>query len=276
LRDATACLAAVGVAEPRLDARLLLAEALGVDAAVVFGWPERRLSAVERDRFAGFLERRARREPVSRILGRREFWSLQFRVVPATLDPRPDSETLVEAALAELPDPAAPLRVVDFGTGTGCLLLAFLSERPNATGIGVDLAPAALACARANAEALGLGARARFVASDWGAAVAGTADIILANPPYIEAGAIAGLDPEVALYDPARALDGGVDGIEAYRALAAEAARLLAPCGRVFLELGQAQAAPVAALLAARGLAVRAVHRDLAGVERCLVAGRSP
>jgi release factor glutamine methyltransferase len=276
LRAAAARLAASGVPEPRLDARLLLAEALGAEPAAVFGWPERRLGAAERERFAGLVERRARREPVSRILGRREFWSLPFRVVPATLDPRPDSETLVEAALAEFADVSAPLRVLDFGTGTGCLLLAFLSERPSATGIGVDLAPAALACARANAAALGLGGRARFVASDWDAALAGTADVILANPPYIEAGAIAALDPEVALHDPRRALDGGADGLDAYRALAVGTARLLAPEGQAFLELGQGQAAAVAALMTAAGLAVRAIRRDLAGEERCLVVSRSP
>jgi release factor glutamine methyltransferase len=263
------------VPDTRSDARLLLAAALDVEPAVVFGSPERRLSPDEGARFDVLVRRRAAREPVARILGRREFWSLSFRVSPATLDPRPDSETLVEAALADVGDRAAPLRIVDFGTGTGCLLLALLSELPKASGIGIDRSPDALACAAANAAALGLADRGRFVASDWGTALAGPADVILANPPYIERGAIAGLDPEVARYDPATALDGGADGLDAYRALAEEVARLLAPGGRGYLELGDGQSAAAARIMAGAGLRICGTRRDLAGVERCLLVERS-
>jgi release factor glutamine methyltransferase len=275
LQDATSRLADAGVADPRRDARLLLAAVLDVESGVLLGWPERRLDGDESARFQDFVRRRAEREPVARIRGSREFWSLPFQVTPATLDPRPDSETLIEAALADFPDLAAPLRVIDFGTGTGCLLLSFLAERRVARGIGVDRSPAALACAAANAAALSLADRASFVASDWGAALRGDADVILANPPYIESAAIAGLEPEVARYEPVGALDGGADGLDAYRKLAFETGRLLAPLGRAYFELGAGQAPSVARIMARAGLAIRGTRRDLAGVERCLLVERS-
>lgn len=267
-------LAAAGIDEARREARLIVAAALGWQVAQVLGGPEAALDGTARQRVLALADRRARREPLSRLLGYREFWSLRFALSPETFDPRPDSETLIEAALAALPDRAEPYRVLDLGTGTGCLLLALLSELPNAVGVGVDRSAAAVATARQNAQALGLSSRARLLVGDWGAALGGEWDVILANPPYIPSGEIESLMPEVARHEPRPALDGGPDGLDAYRALAPEIHRLLAPAGLAFLELGLGQKAAVMALLAGVGLAMRATRPDLSGVDRCLVAGR--
>lgn len=267
-------LGAAGIAEARREARLLVALAARLEPATVLGWPERSLDAEAAARLAELASRRAAREPYARLAGHREFWGLDFTLSPATLEPRPDSETLVEAALALLPDRAASLRLVDFGTGSGCLLLALLSELPNAFGIGVDLQPEAAATARCNAAALGLARRANFLVGDWGEALAGSVDVLLTNPPYICSEAIAGLAPEVARYEALVALDGGGDGLRAYRALAGETRRLLAPGGIALFELGDGQAPAVAALMAAAGLAVKTSRRDLAGIERVLVVAR--
>lgn len=267
-------LRSAGIAEARREARLLVALAAKVEPVSVLGWPERRLDAATAARLAELAARRAAREPYARLAGHREFWGLDFTLSPATLEPRPDSETLVEAALALLPDRAACLRLVDFGTGSGCLLLALLSELPNAFGIGVDLQPEAAATARCNAAALGLARRANFLVGDWGEALAGSVDVILTNPPYICSEAIAGLAPEVARYEPLVALDGGGDGLRAYRALAGETRRLLAPGGIALFELGDGQAPAVASLMAAAGLATKTSRRDLAGIERVLVVAR--
>ncbi len=269
-------LVAAGIAEARREARLLIAAALGCDAATVIGYPERGMTIEASARVAAFAARRASREPVARIIGHREFWGLDFVVSPATLVPRPDSETVIEAALEFLADRSAPLRVIDFGTGTGCLLLALLKELPAATGLGVDLAHEAAATARCNAERLGLAQRAKFLVSFWGRAVAGSFDVILANPPYIPSGAIAGLAPEVARFDPALALDGGMDGLASFRQLAPDIARLLHEDGKAFVELGADQAGAVAAVMEQTGLAICTVRRDLSGIERCLVVRRRP
>ncbi|MGO8916990.1 MAG: peptide chain release factor N(5)-glutamine methyltransferase [Stellaceae bacterium] len=264
-------LAAAGIAETRREARLVVALAMAVEPAVTLGWPERVLDSAAQARLSEFAARRAAREPYARLAGRRAFWSLDIALSPATLDPRPDSETLIEAALALLPDRAAALRIVDLGTGSGCLLLALLSELPNARGIGIDILPGAAAIARRNAAAAGLGQRAAFAVGDWGEALGGAADVILANPPYIRSADIASLAPEVARYEPRIALDGGGDGLCAYRRLGGDIARLLRPGGLGLVELGQGQAAAVAALMGAAGLAVLQVGRDLAGIERVLV-----
>jgi release factor glutamine methyltransferase len=274
LGQAVADLRAAGVETARLDARLLLAAALGATPAQVLAYPERRIGPSESARFAALLARRRAREPVSRILGRREFWSLDLAIGPATLDPRPDSETLVEALLARLGDPGAPRALLDLGTGSGCLLLALLSELSGASGLGVDLDPAALAVARENAVSLGLAGRARFLAGDWGAALAGPWDAVVCNPPYVESAALERLTPEVAGFDPRAALDGGADGLDAYRALAPDLVRLLAPGGLAALEVGAGQAEDVEALLARAGLRPLGRVADLSGVVRCLLAGR--
>lgn len=272
LAEAADRLRRAGVATPRLDARLLLAAALGRGPEALIGYPERPLRPGEAASFESLLRRRLAREPVSRILGRREFWGLAFGLGPATLDPRPDSETLVEAALAGLPDRRAPLRLLDLGTGTGCLLLALLSELPNAWGVGIDRAPAAVAVARRNGLALGLGGRASFLVGDWGRSLRARFDLILCNPPYLRAAEIAALEPEVALFDPPAALSGGDDGLEAYRALMPDLARLLALSGRAILELGAGQRDAVQALARSQGLALQGEHADLSGRIRCVAA----
>ncbi len=266
-------LAAAGVDAPRRDARLLLAHALGTAPEVVFAYPERRLSAQEGAAFGSLLGRRAGRQPMAQILGRREFWSLDFAVTPAVLTPRPESETVVEAVLDAGPDPCA--RVLDLGTGSGCLLLALLAELPNAHGIGVDLSAAAIAVAAANARALGLAGRARFCVGDWGRALGERFDVIVSNPPYVTSAAIDSLAPESCRHEPRMALDGGSHGLDAMRALAPEVARLLAPGGVVAIEIGAGQGIEVENMFATCGLTVTARRRDLAGVERCLLlAGR--
>jgi len=274
LRAATARLNDAGIDGARLDARLLLAEALGKDNSWLFNHANDELSVEAEAAFAALLEKRLERQPVSLILGRREFWSLDFTVTRDTLAPRPDSETLVEAVLAEVADRQAPLSLLDLGTGTGCLLLALLSELPNASGIGVDVNPSTLAVAQGNAERLGFAARTRFVRSSWWDAVEGRFDIILSNPPYIPSGDIAGLDPEVARFEPLGALDGGADGLDAYRLLAAGADKFLTGSGLIAFEVGAGQASDVAVLLERAGFPLRAIRRDLAGIERCVVSTR--
>ncbi len=271
LAQARAALHAVGIESAALDARLLVGSALKVRAETVIAYPERSLTGAEAGHFEALLRRRVAREPMAYILGRREFWSLDFAVTPATLTPRVDTETLVAAALNTATDRRAPLRLLDLGTGTGCLLLALLSELPRATGVGVDRSAEALAVARANAAALGLGARASFVSGEWGHGLDRTFDIIVSNPPYIETGALAALPDEVR-YEPALALDGGADGLAAYRALIPDAARLLAPGGFVALEIGEGQAGAVETLLESAGLPPAGRRTDLAGIERCIVA----
>jgi release factor glutamine methyltransferase len=272
LQDAAAQLKAAGIEEPWREARILLAEATGESMAAIMAWPERAVSPDRQVLFDGWLVRRLEQEPISRILGRREFWSLPFIITPATLDPRPDSETVIEAVLAAFPDRSRPCRLIDFGTGTGCLLLALLSEYPNAHGIGVDRSAAAALVARANAEALGLSGRASIIVGDWDGAVAGPVDIIVSNPPYIASGMIASLTRSVRDYDPLTALDGGADGLSPYRVLASAARRLLAPDGAAFFEVGKGQAADVEQLLRAAGFENCNHHQDLAGIARVVSA----
>lgn len=268
-----AALQEAGVDSAALDARLLVAAALEASIETVIAWPERALPASAAERLAVLLRRRVAREPMAYILGRREFWSLDFAVTPATLTPRPDSETLVMAVLDTLQDRDASLGMVDFGTGTGCLLLALLSELSSAHGIGVDRDSATLEVARRNAVRLALESRARFVRGDWGRALSGSFDIVISNPPYIATDELAGLAPELR-YEPRGALDGGVDGLAAYRALIPDAARLLKAGGLLALEIGAGQAPAVEELMAASGLAPAGGHKDLAGVVRCVLARR--
>ncbi len=274
LDRASAVLEAAGVEQPRRDARLLLAEALGGRPDLVTGYPERPLDPDQASRFRVLVGRRAAREPVSRVLGRREFWSLDLRINADVLDPRPESETVVEAVLERIGDRQAPVRILDLGTGSGCLLLALLSELPRARGLGVDISPAALAVARENARAVGLSPRAAFRQGNWAQGLTGSWQVIVSNPPYIMDSDIADLAPEVARYDPKLALSGGADGLAAYRSLAPEVARLLASSGILALEVGAGQAGEVGRLLGAAGLAGVDCMRDLGGVERCVLATR--
>ena len=271
-------LAAAGVEGARRDGRILLAQALGTTPDQVFAYPERPLTVAQWTDFAALAARRQAREPVSRIRGRREFWSLEFKISAATLDPRPESETLVEAVLARIENRSEDLAILDLGTGSGCLLLALLRELPRASGLGVDIDPAALAVARDNARSLGLGERAAFRRSDWGRELTGMWPVIVGNPPYIVGSDIDGLEPEVARYDPRAALDGGPDGLDAFRALAPEVFRLLAPGGLAALEIGLGQAQAVEAILKAAGLRSAGRVEDAGGRTRCIlaVAGGGP
>ena len=271
LLSATMRLRAAGVESPRREARLLLAHVLGVRAEDIVAGGFLPQDTESRGRFEAALARRAAREPLAYIIGRREFWSLDFAVGPGVLVPRPESEIMVEEALKRSPTTEAPLHVLDLGTGSGCLLLSFLSERPKAQGLGVDISEEALAIARRNAASLGLGSRARFLRSDWSGALPGNWDIIFINPPYIAESDLDGLDPEVSRYEPRAALDGGPDGLGAYRRIAAALRPRLAPEGRAFLEVGRGQAGPVERIFSEKGLGLEGTVFDLAGIPRCLV-----
>ena len=267
LCDATRTLRAAGIENPRAEARLLLSHSLGLDPAALIG---RARDQVNAPGFAPLLARRAAREPIAYILGTREFWGQKFRVTPATLIPRPETETLVEAALECFPERAAVRRVLDLGTGSGCLLCAALAEFPAATGLGVDASEAALAVARFNAESLGLGGRVRFAHGDWLAGIAGKFDLVLANPPYVALAEMAGLEPELG-HEPLSALVAGDDGLDAYRPILPGLGAVLAPGGVAILELGAGQAAMVAALAASCGLQVVTLCHDLARIPRAIV-----
>ena len=264
----------VGLDSPELDARLLVGHALSLDHAGLAAANARELTPDEESAIAALARRRLAHEPIARIVGWKEFWGLELAVNAATLVPRPDTETVVEAALAAVDrhgTRSRPLRIVDLGTGSGAILLALMSELPNAFGVGTDTSPSALAVARDNARHLGL-TRATYVACDMAAALHGQFDLITSNPPYVASADIAALAPEVRLFDPLRALDGGPDGLDFYRAIAGAAISLLAADGALVVEVGAGQAGSVAALFTAAGLAPSAPRPDLNGVPRALVA----
>jgi len=260
-----------------LDARVLVGAALDLDLTGVIAAASRLLTSDETARLEDFTRRRLAGEPVARILGRKEFWGLPLQLSAATLVPRPDTETVVELALEMLraaPHPDRLLRIADIGTGSGAILLALLSELPDAYGFGTDISVAALRTATTNAIYLGLARRAAFVACDYAAALSGTFDVIVSNPPYVRSAEIAGLATEVRDYDPHRALDGGADGLNAYCALIPQAARLLAPGGALVVEAGHGQSGDILGLMTAAGLTLeRPPKADLAGIRRA-VAGR--
>lgn len=274
LQAATRRLTEEGNDNPRLDARLLLAHALGAEGRL-HGREDDPVTAEDRTRYAAFLARRIGGEPVSRILGSREFWSLEFDLSPATLDPRPDSETLIDALLELHPDRARAYRILDLGTGTGCLLLAALSEFPNAEGVGVDIDADCIQVARKNAEKLCLSSRARMIRSRWADNVNGPFDIVLSNPPYIPTSDIAELQPEVKTHDPMQALDGGPDGLDAYRNIAEYLPSLLGEDGLAVLEFGEGQGPSISRIMDASGLTVDGFRNDLAGIERCILVRRT-
>ena len=260
-----------------LDARILVGAALGLDLTGVIAAASRPLTSDETIRLDDFARRRLAGEPIARILGLKEFWGLPLQLSAATLVPRPDTETVVELALEMLraaPDPGRRLRLADIGTGSGAILLALLSELPNASGFGTDISVAALQTASSNAARLGFAPRAAFVACDYAAALSGTFDLIVSNPPYIRSAEIAGLATAVRDHDPHRALDGGMDGLDAYRVLVPQAARLLARDGVLAVEVGHDQGGDVEGIMTGAGLMPeRPPKADLAGIRRA-VAGR--
>jgi release factor glutamine methyltransferase len=267
-----------GIDSAEADARLLISHALSIDRAGLISDGGRELNAGEMAAIDALGARRLRHEPVARIFGFKEFWSLPLQISDAVLVPRPETETVIEAALDFVIRDGLrmeSLRILDIGTGSGALLLALLSELPNARGTGTDISAPALAMARANAERHALAARSSFVECDFAAGAPGPFDLIVSNPPYVAHGDIAGLAAEVRDYDPAIALDGGADGLDGYRAIAREARGLLASGGRLIVELGVGQEPAVRALFTNAGLNVGAARADLAGIPRALGASNA-
>lgn len=287
-------LTGTGIDNPQLDARLLCCHALGLDRAQLLSQSQRVLTKDEIAAIDSMITRREKRESVARIIGKREFWGLDFALNEATLEPRPDSETLVEAVLKRIQDSGFGIRekisILDLGTGTGCLLLSLLHELPQATGVGIDINPRAVEQAQTNAQSLGLDRRAAFKTGSWltplsppprwegqggGSAAETNAerfDIIVSNPPYIPASDITDLMPEVRDHDPLLALDGGEDGINPYRLLIPQLKDFLNPGGIAAFEVGQGQAEQIADLFQQNGFTNTSTHKDLGGINRCVTA----
>jgi release factor glutamine methyltransferase len=263
---------------PEIDAKALVLHACGLSPEAYFLDPNVALNAAQVAEIKAHAHRRLAREPVSRILGRREFWGLDFEISPDVLDPRPDTETIIEAALDLLEaegGKSQPLRILDLGTGSGCILLALLHEFPEAFGVGVDMSLAALSLAKRNAQALSLDERTAFLCADWGEGLNSTFDLIVSNPPYIPSSHIAALEPEVKNHDPPRALDGAADGLAAYRAIAPRAARLLKADGWLLLEAGCGQADDIAQLFVSAPWSAKPRYfRDLGGINRVVALKR--
>jgi release factor glutamine methyltransferase len=268
-----------GLEDAQVDARLLIGHALHLDRTRLVTQSDRVLEAREISVISALAARRLKHEPVSRIRGQKEFWGLSLQVTPGVLVPRPETETVVEAALDFVVRGGLrmeKLRILDIGTGSGALLLALLRELPNAIGTATDVSSTAMEVARANAAQCGLESRCSFIVCDIAAGVQGPFDLVVSNPPYIAHDEIASLAPEVRDYDPQVALDGGGDGLAGYRAIASEARRLLASGGRLFVELGAGQETAVRALFTNAGLTVGAARKDLAGIPRVIGVGPAP
>jgi len=279
-RQLTARFKSSSIESGELDARMLVGAVLGLDLTGLISSASRRLTSDESIRLEDFARRRLGGEPVARIIGVREFWGLPLKLSAATLVPRPDTETLVELALDMLRASAVPhrrLRIADLGTGSGAILLALLSELSDAVGVGTDISGDALQTAHSNAVDLGLADRADFIACDYASELTGTFDLIVSNPPYIRSADIADLATEVRDFDPPGALDGGLDGLDAYRALIPQAARLLAPQGVLAVEVGQGQHDDVTGLMMAAGLVPQGPAKaDLAGIRRAVAGRKKP
>jgi release factor glutamine methyltransferase len=278
LRDTAVALTAAGIDNARFEARLLLAAATGLSIERLVARGTDPLLAETVDSVRALTARRVRREPMAYILGEREFWGLPFKVTPAVLVPRPDSETVIEAALSLMPDRTRAWRLLDLGVGSGCLLLALLREYPQARGVGLELSSDALRVARENAEALGVADRVQFVHGDWRRAnwaeeLAGPFDLAVSNPPYIETGALDGLMPEVADFEPRPALDGGADGLDAYRILAHAGPKLVTSGGCFLVEGGARQAAEITGIFSSGGGRPLGLWKDLGGIERVVGIG---
>jgi release factor glutamine methyltransferase len=281
LRDTAVALTAAGIDNARFEARLLLAEASGltIEQLVARGTDAVPANVVEMAR--SLTVRRVRREPMAYILGEREFWGLPFKVSPAVLVPRPDSETLIEAVLSLMPDRARAWRILDLGLGSGCLLLTLLREYPQARGVGLEASAEALAVAQENANALGVADRAQLIEGDWRRpgwaeallqALGGPFDLVVSNPPYIASAAVPKLMPEVSSFEPRLALDGGAEGFDAYQVIIAASPRLVTAGGFMAVEAGEGQATEITRIFAAAGLTPRPPWKDLGGIDRVVTA----
>lgn len=270
LDGACRTLAIAGIRNPRWEARLVASHALGITIERMMAYPEHAIDNERKAYLDEMVSRRAGREPLAYIVGHREFWSLPFCVTPYTLVPRPDTECLVEAALYWLGKKTGAVRILDLGTGTGCVLLALLNERSKAWGVGVDVSMDALRVACKNASALQLADRANFVQSDWGSGLTGGFDVVVSNPPYIADGDFTDLEPEVTHFEPRLALSGGADGLSAYRAIVPRLRRLLAPGGAAFLEIGAGAAENVTKLIRQHGFEHIEIKDDFARIPRCV------
>jgi release factor glutamine methyltransferase len=260
-----------GIDTAALDARLLLQMACGVTHEAIVAEPRSRIGTEQATAYRLMIARRAAREPLSRIFGTREFYGRPFLLAPSVLDPRPDTETLIDAVIERFAD-RGPFRFLDLGTGSGNIALTILGELPNATAVATDLSPSALSVARANAARHGVLGRVGFLNANWFDAVEGLFDLLVSNPPYIPLSDIDRLEPEVRDHDPRSALDGGPDGLEAYRRITVGAKSRLAPGGCVMVEIGAGQEGDVGAIFAAAGFRLDAARNDLAGLPRCLTA----
>lgn len=279
MAEGVAALNAASIENARMDARILLARAAGVDGGRITAWPEDEVSADQVAVFQDMIARRSRNEPVGRILGERDFWRHTFKLAPDTLEPRPDSETLVEWAIDFLEDNDAP-RIIDFGTGTGCLLLSAIGDLPGASGIGLDISEGAVACARENAQLLELDDQVAFRVSDWDGALSDVErkdgfDLVMSNPPYITAAEMETLSAEVKKFDPRRALTDEGDGLAAYRVLSKVAFDLARPGGFVIFEIGRDQEKDVGQLLVEAGFVGVEYREDLGGIVRCVAAKKT-
>lgn len=275
-QGARARLEAAGVPGPVIDARVLVEAACGVSRADIVGDPYREVGPEQAARLDDYLERRIRREPVSHILGRRGFWNIMLGVTPDVLTPRPETEVIVDHVLRQFPE-GRPFRILDLGVGSGAILLAILAERPAARGLGVDASEEALAVARDNAASLGMAGRVALLRGDWTAGLADADfDLVVSNPPYIATDVIETLDPEVRVYEPRLALDGGPDGLDAYRILAPEILRVLRPGGRFLVEIGYDQRAAVEALFRQAGALEVETLPDLSTHDRVVTGVKKP
>lgn len=271
LRQAVQSLQQSHIESASLDARILLQYVLGVSREQLLADTRLTLTSRQYGAFMQLVEKRSGRQPVSQLIGKRDFWNHSFKVTCHTLDPRPDSETLIESVLAHFASRPLPARILDLGTGTGCLLLTLLHEYPLARGVGVDICKSALSVAKENAAAQQIEGRVHFMNGCWAENVEGVFDLIVSNPPYIPTDAIAMLAPEVAQYEPKLALDGGPDGLDCYRAIMAQLPRVLAPQGLAAFEVGIGQAKELESLAAQHGLQVVGIKEDMAGIARCVL-----
>lgn len=268
-------------ASPSLDGRILMAYALQKEISFIFANPEATLNQKQLDHFSHLVEERLKGKPIAKITGEKEFWKLTFKTSEATLDPRPDSETLIESALKYMPHvkhppqeaPHPPLRLLDLGTGTGCLLLSLLAEHSNTEGIGVDANAKALAIANENAQNLGLSNRVKFKHGSWTDPLSKEApfDLVISNPPYLKTDEITDCSPEVRLFDPLSALDGGPDGLTCYRNIAKSVKAVMKKKGRLILEIGKGQDYPVQSIFSRYDFTLLESVKDLGQITRCLV-----